>query len=62
MPHTTCELKWIKHLLKKLGFPHEGIIELKCDNQATIHILSNLVFYERTKQIEVDCHFIRDKI
>ncbi|RVW61826.1 Retrovirus-related Pol polyprotein from transposon RE2 [Vitis vinifera] len=62
MALTTCELIWLKHLLRELRFGKNEQMKLICDNQAALHIASNPVFHERTKHIEVDCHFIREKI
>jgi hypothetical protein len=62
MASTASELIWIKQLLKDLEIDHQAPMKMLCDNQAARHITSNLVFHERTKHIEVDCHFIREKI
>ena len=62
MALATCELIWLKHLLQKLRFRKDDQMKIICDNQVALHISSNLVFHERTKHIEVDCHFIRENI
>jgi len=62
MALTTCELIWLKHLLQELHFSKIGTMSIICDNQAAPHIAFNPVFHERTKHIEIDCHFIREKI
>lgn len=59
---TTSELFWLSHLLKDFHIIVDSLILLFSDNKAAIHIASNPTFHELTKHIEIDCHFVRDKI
>ena len=62
MASATCELIWLKSLLHDLGVSHPQPMQLYCDNKAALHIAANPVFHERTKHIELDSHFVREKI
>ncbi|XP_038895824.1 secreted RxLR effector protein 161-like [Benincasa hispida] len=55
-----CEIVWLTSLLKDLCFPIVQLCIIFCDNQAVIYLATNLAFHERTKHIELDCHFVRE--
>lgn len=63
MTQSTCEIIRIHNFLTEIDLKHHTIpMKLWCDNQDSLHIASNSVYHEKTKDIEVDCHFIREKI
>lgn len=58
----TSEIVWITQLLRDFHIHLAALTPIFCDNQTAIHIATNPVFHERTKHVEIDCHFIRNKI
>ena len=62
MTWACCELTWLRWLLRDLGLLHHEPALLYCDNKVALHIATNPVFHERTRHIEMDCYYIRDKI
>ena len=62
MAQSVCEIMRIRQLLMEVGMETSVPTKLWCDNQTTMHVASNLIFHERTKHIEINCHFVREKI
>lgn len=58
----TAEVVWVTNLFKELGLNVDNPVTIHCDSKAAIQIAANPVFHERTKYIEIDCHFIRERI
>ncbi|KAL8089880.1 hypothetical protein AgCh_039367 [Apium graveolens] len=58
----TTEIMWLKYLLVDLQVPVTNAVVVYCDNQAAVEIANNPFQHARTKHIELDCHFIREKV
>jgi ATP sulfurylase len=62
MTYGVCEILWLKKNLEELKRPLEMPMKLYCDNKAAINIAHNLVQHDRTKHVEIDKHFIKEKL
>jgi hypothetical protein len=49
-------------VLKELGIKGPKFARLWCDNLGATYLSANPVFHARTKHIEVDFHFVRERV
>ena len=59
---TVAELTWLETLLRELRVPMKLVLTLWCDNLGAMYLSANPVFHARTKHVEVDFHFVREKV
>ena len=57
-----CEALWLRLLLRDLGCSPRQPIHIYCDNKAACDIAHNPVQHDRTKHVEVDRFFIKEKL
>jgi hypothetical protein len=62
MAIATAELYWLRMLFRELNISLNNPPTLWCDNIGALALASNPIYHARTKHIEVDYHFIREKI
>jgi histone deacetylase 1/2 len=62
LANATAEVMWVRTLLKELGVKGPKFARLWCHNLGATYMLANPVFHARTKYIEVDFHFVRERV
>lgn len=61
LAQTTADILWIQTLLTELGIPFSSPRTF-CDNQSAVALAHNLVLHARTKHMEIDLFFVREKV
>ena len=62
LANATAEVIWVESLLEELGIKNNRISCLWCDNLGATYLSANPVFHARTKHIEIDFHFVRERV
>ncbi|KAA0043032.1 reverse transcriptase [Cucumis melo var. makuwa] len=57
-----CEEIWLQKVLSDLHQECEAPLKLFCDSKAAISIANNPVQHDRTKHVEIDRHFIKERL
>jgi hypothetical protein len=60
--HYVAKWYWIRQFLDELDQPLDVATMIFCDNVSTVFTASNLAQHLGTKHIEIDIHFVREKV
>jgi hypothetical protein len=58
----TAEVLWLYYLLLDLCFSPNFVATIWCDNLSATYLSANLVFHARIKHVEVDYHFVHERV
>ncbi|XP_050141131.1 uncharacterized mitochondrial protein AtMg00810-like [Malus sylvestris] len=62
LANTAAELTWICKLLVDIAYKSPSIPQLWCDNVSALSLAKNPLFHACTKHVELDYHYIREKV
>ena len=60
--NAVAECSWLRQLLGELHCHIKGATITYCDNVSSVYMARNPVHHRRTKHIELDVHFVREKV
>jgi hypothetical protein len=60
--NVAAECIWLRQLLGELGCLVRKATVVFCDNISAVYMSSNPVHHKRTKHIELDIHFVRERV
>ncbi|OMO61326.1 Integrase, catalytic core [Corchorus capsularis] len=58
----TTEVYWLQSLLLEIRFPLASKLVLWCDNLSATYLTVTPIFHSRSRHLEIDFHYVRDKV
>jgi histone deacetylase 1/2 len=62
LANATAEVMWVQTLLDEVGVSQSKAAVLWCDDIGATYLSVNPMFHARNKHIEVDYHFVRERV
>ena len=60
--NATKEAVWLRLLLKEIGYPTTGPTTIFADNKSAIALANNPIYHGRSKHVDIQYHYTREKI
>jgi hypothetical protein len=57
-----AEISWLRQLLQELHQPLPSASLVYCDNVSAVYLSTNPIQHQRTKHVEIDLHFVRERV
>jgi hypothetical protein len=60
--NAAAECCWLRNLLHELHVRVDKATVIYCDNVSAVYLSENPVHHRRTKHVELDIHFVRERV
>lgn len=62
LAHTAVDIAWVRNILKDLDVFLSTPPTIHCDNMSAIALSANPMFHSRIKHLDIDYHFVRERM
>lgn len=62
MVNAAAECCWLRNLLRELDVDVDKATVIYCDNVSAVYLSKNPVHHRLTKHVELDIHFVQEKV
>jgi hypothetical protein len=62
MANGVAEACWLRQLLQELHAPLTKSTLVYCDNISAVYLSTNPIQHQRTKHVEINLHFVRERV